>query len=527
MYKKIYKGGKNMKVKLMMQLENENRLADNLISASEKKPKKVYFFMGSFKETGYEILENCLIDLKAKKLFVIGIDKKNTTKKMLEGLYKYTKNIFVYNNNDVVELDSNIVIFEHEKEAIVYSLSGNCSKGGLEDNIALYTKIEFNLESKEDKVQYNEYIDELIKITKMDILRKLDKEYISELLDNKEIFSNKQYTHNIMSIADLAKEAKGRQKVESEINRDKVKNNDNVEMIDANIDAPKEKIYDEDAKLTIGNMLDLEDMSFDIDVGETISKEFKAFQEDDYVKEEVKIKKDLKEKKKPIKKEKKDKEVVESNFKIEEDIDFDPNSILDLENILFEKSSVKLDTRKVERKEQKERIAKRAEQQADQEDQKASGNKKIDLNKVSNIVMEISKKPSKGKDVISIKIPNYIKEMVPNFFEAMEDSVAVNKKDGLYKEASISVEIVDTVKNKKYTDVSAVLSNKIGQTYIAFVSDMMKNVDYEEGDIVRLIKLSKEIYHIEIISKNSQEYKVWKKMCTQKFRGADREYGVM
>lgn len=513
-----------MKAKLMMQLENENRVADNLIIDSEKKPKKAYFFMGSFKETGFDILENCLIDLKAKKLIVIGIDKKNTTKKMLEGLYKYTKNIYVYNNNDFVELDSNTVVFEYEKKANIYSLSGNCSRGGLEENVSIYTKLEFDLENKQDKEQYDEYISELIKITKMDIVKKLDKEYIQQLIDNKEIFSNKQYTHNIMSIAELAKESKNKDKVAAERESNNVDKINKLEGTVDNIDVPKENVYDEDAKINIGNVLDLEDMSFDIDVGETKTSKINISEGYEEKKEEVKAKKTKKE---TSTKSKKTLEAdnLDETEEILDDVEFDPNSTLDLENILFEKSEIKLDTKKIAKKEKKEKEAK--EVNKSKGEQKESLNKKIDLNKVSNIVMELPKKPSKGKDVTAIKIPNYIKDMVPNFFEVMDNSVAVDKKDGLYKEVEISVEIVDTIKGKKYTDVSAMVSNKIGQTYIAFVSDMMRNVDYEEGDIVRLIKLSREVYHIEIISKDSQEYKIWKKMCTQSFRGADRQYGVM
>ncbi len=499
-----------MKSNLMIQIEGNNCIADNLIIASERKPKKLYFFMGSLRETGFDILESCLIDCKAKKHIVIGVDKKNTTKKMLEGLYKYTKNVYVYINNGAVELDSNIAIFEYDKTAEIFCISGNGSKGGFEDNLAIYTKLEYNLGLAEDKKDYEEYVNRLLEFTKMESFKKLEKEYIVELVDSKEIFSNKQYTHNIMSIADLAKAAKDRDKAEHKMaERGNTENTKEVE-----IDEEKhveDNFYDEDAKISSVKAIDLADMSFDIDVG-VASVSFE--EEKPKVKEEKVVKKEK------VKKLEKEEIVME-----DDGIAFDPNSTLDLENILFNMSDVKLDTRKIDRKEQKERM--KINKELDAIDPKESLNKKIDLNKVSNIVMEISSKPSKGRDVTAIKIPNYIKEMVPNFFEAMDSSLAVNKKDGLYKESEISVEIVDVANKKKYTDVSAVMSSKIGQTYISIMSDMMTNVDYEEGDIVRLIKLSKEIYHIEIISKNSEEFKVWKKMCTQKLRGADRQYGVM
>lgn len=504
-----------MKAKLMMQSENENKIIDNLIKASEAKPKKAYFFIGNFKESGFEMLENCLIDLKARKLFVIGVDKKNTTKKMLEQLYKYTKNIFIYNNNELVELDSNIIIFEYLKKAVIYVLSGNCSKGGLEENLAIYTVLEYNLEDKKDKTDYEEYVSGLVNITKSDVVKKLDKEFISELMDSKVIFSNKQYNHKLMSIAELAAQAKIKQKTENLKMIKTEKNSSNTINIDENLYESKDNIYEEDAKLNIGEKLDLADVSFEIDFGdikETIAIRDEKLEKKELKEKEIKVKKMAKEKTQ-------EKEIISSKYN-DEEVKFDPESTLDLENILFDKSSAILDTRKIEKKVKEEKLKKKQKKESTQ-------NKKIDLNKVSNIVMESPKKPSKGKDKSAIKIPNYIKEMIPNFFEAMEDSIAVDKKDGLYKEVKIALEIVDVVEKKKHMDKLATISSKVGQTYISFISEMMSNVDYEEGDIIRLIKLSKNIYHIEIISKNSQEYKIWRKMCTQKFRGVDRQYGLM
>ena len=117
-----------MKIKLNIQKNGENLIKDRLLKESESKPKKAYFFMGDIKESGFDILEECLIDLKARKLIVIGINKKNTTKKMLDTLYNYTKSVYLFNNNQMIEFDSNIVIFEYADSAIIYVMNAHVSE---------------------------------------------------------------------------------------------------------------------------------------------------------------------------------------------------------------------------------------------------------------------------------------------------------------------------------------------------------------------------------------------------------------
>jgi hypothetical protein len=204
---------------------------------------------------------------------------------------------------------------------------------------------------------------------------------------------------------------------------------------------------------------------------------------------------------------------------VEEEEDYEiSDEIIDLEELLFEKQTVKLDKKKVEKKIKKEILEKEANKQS---------SKKIDLTKVSNIIMELPKKPTKGRDVDAIKVPTYIKEMIPDFFEIMEHSTLVEKEEGKYKEINIKLEVIDVNSGEKHMDNEAKLSHKLGQTYVTFESRKLINVTYEELDIARLIKLSKDSYHIEIIPSHMEEYNLWKKMCTSTFRGSSRQYGLM
>ena len=53
-----------MQVKIIMQKENENTIASAISNCLENNAKKAYFFIGNFKETGYKIIEEDLIDIQ-------------------------------------------------------------------------------------------------------------------------------------------------------------------------------------------------------------------------------------------------------------------------------------------------------------------------------------------------------------------------------------------------------------------------------------------------------------------------------
>ena len=488
-----------MKIKLNIQKNGENLIKDRLLKESESKPKKAYFFMGNIKESGFDILEECLIDLKAKKLIVIGVDKKNTTKKMLDTLYNYTKSVYVFNNNELVEFDSNIVLFEYETKAVIYIMNSNVSEGSFVDDIATYTVVEYDLENKEDTDSYKEYLDNLVSISKLDSAKKLEKEYIKELFDTKQIFTTKQYTHNVMTIAELLGEKEEASKKNENINVD-----DDIQVIS------EEEI--EKVKIPAIDLDGIEDFSVDIDIDDFIKKEETIIEEmEEKPKKEIKEKKTAKEEvKEPVYEELED----EIDY---DDSEFDMDGAVDLESLLFEKADIKLDQKSIDKK-----ITKAKEEQEEK-----AVTKKVDLTKVSNLIMELPKKPTKGKDVSVIKVPNYIKDMIPDFFAIGVKAKSAQKVDGIYRESKIKLEVVDVLSDEKFTDNKAELISKVGQTYVMFSSEGFKDVNYTEGDIVRIIKLSEDTYHMEIVSQSTQEYKIWKKLCTKNFKGSSRSYGVM
>lgn len=461
-----------MKVNLKIQKDSVNTLKEEILKNSNKELKKLYILCSCVKETGYDIIEECLIDLKARKFIAFGIDKKNTTKKMLENVLKYTKNVYVIDNNEEDEYNGNILVFEYLDKSYVYTFNGNITDGVLETDTTMYTVIEYDL--VKDKVEYDEYINTLTVEIK-NTATKLTKEYINELADLKKIFTSKQYIHTLPSISEL-------------LSTEKKEDDQNT------------KISSKIPKIELGN---LDDFSFDIDLTDVKEKvdeesDIEDIDVSSYVEPEIK------------------EDVFEDN--VLDEVEEEPYEIsdeaIDMESLIFDTETIKLDKRKVKK-------------QLEKKEEKKQISKKIDLTKVSNIIMELQKKATKGKDVDLIKVPTYIKDIIPNFFEIMENAKVADKADGKYKEAEIKLEIIDVNTDTKYTDVSASLISKLGQTYIAFKSTNLVDITYEELDLARIIKLADNYYHIEIIPKEIEEYNLWIKLCTNNFKGSTRRYGLM
>lgn len=465
-----------MKVKFNIQKNGVNTLKEKFELHSNSEIKKTYMIIGNIKDTGFDILEEFLIDLKARKYFLIGIDKKNTTRRMLEELCKYTKNVYVHNNNYDSELDGSVYVFEYAKKATVYTTSGSMSLSSFSTDVSCYIENEFDLESPADKEEYKQFIDAIVKESKSDEFTQIDKAYVARLVEEKEIFSTKQYTHNVLSIS---------------------------ELLGKNIDSVKESHEDlEEAPKSVPKIdLSSMDFSMDIDLGEDNNKENTSEEKEDVVFD------DLKEKAL-------DKEIVEEDTESEPTTDEEyqvSDEVIDMESMLFDKADIKLKrNRKLDKKDEKEE----------------NKNRKVDLEKVSNLFLELPAKSS--KDVGEIKVPNYIKDLIENFFQGLNSQrLTENEAGSLQRKQDITLEIIDVNNGEKYRDNIASITEVQGKTYISFNSQKLKDIYYEEKDLVRIIKLSDTTYHIEIIPKTTEEYNVWKKLCATAMRGTDRCYGIM
>ncbi len=498
-----------MQVNIIMQKENENTLASAISKHLNENAKKAYFFVGNFKETGYKLLEEDFIDIKTKLYFVIGIDKKTTTRNMLEGLLNYAEEVYYYSNNNLNEFVSNICVFEYSDKAYVYVSGSNISESGIQTDLSLYTIVTYDLKDSKDKAEYKSQLKALQKMTDMDGFSKLDKKAIENLVENKEIFSTRQYNHSVMSISELLGKKDKKEEPKKELSKDEV-----------------DEVYKEKAEVEIPK-IDLSDISIDIDIPEEEIVVSKPKEEIaiDYEEEKITLPKDIESyeevEQKSSKKEKEDKidknnELYDESMENDE-IDF--NETLDINDILFSKADVKLD---VDSKPKKKKSTKK--DTIDEEDKNVVKTKKVNLNNVSTLIFEVSAKNSKEED--SIRIPNHVRTMVPELF-GLDDAENEQVNGITHKVKHISLNVIDAKNNLSYEDKEAMITYKAKQSYLTVLSSALSNVDYDEDDIVRFIKLSDNEYQLEIINKKLQEYKVWSKLCNQKFRASTKKFGVM
>ena len=121
----------------------ENELKQNI--------KKMYIFSGSIKESGFEIIEENVIDKKVKLTVFMGIDKKNTTKNLLENILSYASELYVYNNNDLKEFEGTTIVFETEKYASMYISSSKISENSFTEDLIMISKLSYDLTLDDDK----------------------------------------------------------------------------------------------------------------------------------------------------------------------------------------------------------------------------------------------------------------------------------------------------------------------------------------------------------------------------------------
>jgi len=400
----------------------------------------------------------------------------------------------------------------------MYVGSSNMSESGIIEDLSIYSEIIFDLNNKEEKASYKAQVKEILKKIEEDSFTKLNKAEVNRLVDEKEIFTTRQYNHNVKSISELL---------------GSMPKEDKKEMSKEEID----DVYVQDREIP---KVDLSDISLDIDLSDLEEEEKRNNNN-----EEIKTKKDeievtydesefnnmsnLNEVKELIDssvEKNADEEIkldVNNEFydaSMENDV-IDTNDTIDIGDILFSKADVKLDIENLKKEKKVEN-----KNELEEEEEKFQV-KKVNLNNISNFIFELPSRPLKEQDQNVIKIPNYIRTMIPEFFGFNEKVKNMEINGGMYKVRNIKIEVIDVGTGAKYTDREAKIMYKTGQTYLTFSSDTFKNILYTEKDIIRMIKLASDIYHIEIIPKDMQEYKLWSKICNQTFKATTRKYGMM
>ena len=178
-----------------------------------------------------------------------------------------------------------------------------------------------------------------------------------------------------------------------------------------------------------------------------------------------------------------------------------------------------------------EHLIKKKEIKAEEEEKVSSkmilGEKELNYESMNAFILQSNKIVQSGVTSGEIKIPNYISENMKKFLDYPELFHVIADSKGKYKDtAVVKFKIYDNkTKSSDIVDENV----KIYQTekYVAINSDVIKELDIEEGDIIRIIKEDKGIYACEIIRQETAEYLVWEGFCTNKLKGSSRKFGII
>lgn len=173
----------------------------------------------------------------------------------------------------------------------------------------------------------------------------------------------------------------------------------------------------------------------------------------------------------------------------------------------------------------------RAEESSENEEKVSSklilGEKELNYEEMNTFMLQTNRIIQTGATSGEIKIPNYIAENMKKFLDYPELFHVIADSNGKLKDTAIvKFKIYDNrTKSEDIIDTDV----KIYQTdkYLAIKSDVIKGLDIEEGDIIRIIKEGKGDYSCEIIRKDTAEYQVWEGFCTTKLKGTSRKFGII
>lgn len=152
------------------------------------------------------------------------------------------------------------------------------------------------------------------------------------------------------------------------------------------------------------------------------------------------------------------------------------------------------------------------------------------LSKTSIFMFEAPKITHKGVCAGEIKIPTYIRDLIPEFW-GWPDAYEVVGGQAKIKSKVCTFKIIDTVKPEIILeDNKAKLFQRVDESSFTVYSSVLEELNIEENDIIRLIKVSTEedsYYTCEVIRKDAKEYPIWEQFCTQNFKSSTRKYGIM
>ena len=219
-------------------------------------------------------------------------------------------------------------------------------------------------------------------------------------------------------------------------------------------------------------------------------------------------------------------DIPEKDFDIDIDIDIS-GEVKKAELSVETEARKEKEREEIIEKEASEKLSKFYENQEDVEDKKVQIIKDadaIDFENTKIFVFELNKIIEKGSGEGEIKIPHSLYENLKDFFGRKEE-VFKDDKGKEHIGNIVKANIVDVKDNKKYKDEKVYMYDT--SKYFAIKSIIFKDLNTEEGDIIRLIKENEDEFCIELIRKDIKEYKIWESFCRFTMKNTKRKYGIM
>ncbi len=148
--------------------------------------------------------------------------------------------------------------------------------------------------------------------------------------------------------------------------------------------------------------------------------------------------------------------------------------------------------------------------------------KPLNYDKMSTLIIYLSKSEEGNND---IKIPSAITSNMfkflnyPDAFHAEED-----EKGNLNETQKITLEIFENGEGDTFIDDDAKIIQSTKNTTIMSVK--LSKIDIQDGDIMRLIKVSDGNFRCEIIKQNTNEHSIWEGFCTSTTKGSSKKFGI-
>ena len=148
--------------------------------------------------------------------------------------------------------------------------------------------------------------------------------------------------------------------------------------------------------------------------------------------------------------------------------------------------------------------------------------KPLNFDKMSTLIVYLSKSAEGDTD---IKIPSAITTNMFKFLNYPEGFHTEEDEKGTINETQkIILEIFENGDGDTFIDDEAKLIQSAKNTIIA--SKKFSKIDIQDGDIMRLIKVSDGNYRCEIIKQNTNEHSIWEGFCTSTIKGTSKKFGI-